>query len=81
MTGYVVLGVLVLLMGFWVAAMVDVGRTSDVALIKVGSNKAMMMTLVVLAGWIGATYWFAVMRPRVLRAAARPRRPGAARSS
>jgi|tagenome__1003787_1003787.scaffolds.fasta_scaffold7210862_1 hypothetical protein len=65
--GYLVLGVLLLLMVFWVAAMVDVGRTPDVALIKVGSNKAMMMTLVVLTGWIGATYWFALMRPRVQR--------------
>jgi len=81
MTGYVVLGVLVLLMVFWVAAMVAVGRTSDVALVRVGSNKAMMMTLVVLTGWIGATYWFALMRPRVQRSAAPPRRPGVARSS
>jgi hypothetical protein len=72
--GYVVLGVFLLVVSFWVAAMVDVGRTPDVALIKVGSNKAMMMTLVVLTGWIGATYWFALMRPRVQRAGA-GRRP------
>jgi hypothetical protein len=69
------LGAWVALTGLWIAGLVDAGRTDNVAFTRVHANKGATLVLLVLAGWFGAIYWFAVLRPRIQRIAAAPPMP------
>lgn len=65
-----VIGLLVLvgflsLVAVWIGALVDAGGTTNEAFTRANTNKGMVMALLILAGWFGALYWFAVMRRRV----------------
>jgi hypothetical protein len=60
----------VALTGFWIAGLVDAARFDNAAFTRVHANKGATILLLVLAGWFGAVYWFAVLRKRIQRAAA-----------
>jgi hypothetical protein len=60
----------VALTGLWIAGIVDAGRTDNAAFTRVHANKGATLVLLVLAGWFGAVYWFAILRKRIQRAAA-----------
>lgn len=57
----------VVLIGLQVFAFVDVARTEHHRFERNGANKGMTFALLILAGWIGTIYWFAVLRRRVRR--------------
>jgi hypothetical protein len=61
---------------FWVAALIDAGRTDIPDYTRAKANKGMTMLLLLIAGCLGAAYWFGMLRPRIRRA----QLPTAARS-
>jgi ribosomal protein L40E len=55
-------------MGAWIVALTDVAGRPVPVFWTVGRTKGVTVALVVLTGWIGAAYYFAVIRPSLVAA-------------
>ena len=52
----------------WIAMLLDVARRPDEAYNDVGRSRAVTLALVFFAGWIGAIYYYFVIREQLAEA-------------